>query len=170
MPTFARSCTLAALAVLASGSADASDDQWRWRVFDREGEALLAMTDADEATDHFGLPLLTCKNKSGNVSVEGEAKENLRIAMAGLIRADEPPWIQVIPDTTPETTTIDVFYSFIDGWRYKFDLQEDHKSFERFKRDGVLEFELGEAVVHEEFNVGLDNVTKFLDICKRPRK
>jgi hypothetical protein len=159
-----------ASAALAFGSAHAKEDEWRWRVSDQEGQALLAKSDIDEATDNLGLPMFTCKDKSGNVTVEGEAKEALRIAIAGLIRADEIPWIQVTPDAEPETTTIDVFYSFIDGWRYKFDIQEDHKSFERFKRDGVLEFKLGEAAVHEEFKVGLENVTKFLDICKRPRK
>jgi hypothetical protein len=159
-----------ASAALALGSAHAKGDEWRWRVSDQEGQALLAKSDTDDATDNLGLPMFTCKDKSGNVTVEGEAKEALRIAMAGLIRADEIPWIQVVPDTAPEITTIDVFYSFVDGWRYKFDIQEDHKSFERFKRDGVLEFKLGEAAVHEEFKVGLENVTRFLDICKRPRK
>ena len=170
MPTPVRKSALLALAALAFGSAHAQENEWRWRVFDREGEALLAMTDTDEATDNFGLPLFTCKDKSGNVNVEGEAKENLRVAMANLLRTNDIPWIQVVPDVAPDTTAIDLYFSFIDGWRYKFDLQEDHKSFERFKRDGVLEFKLGEAVVHEEFKVGVENVSKFLDLCKRPRK
>jgi hypothetical protein len=168
-PTTAlRNCILAGFAVLAAGSADAKDDEWRWRVFDREGEALLGMTDTEEATDNFGLPIFTCKGKSGNVSIEGEAKESLRVAMANVIRVDEIPWIQVMPETTPQTTTLDLLYSFVDGWRYKFDIREEHKWFERFKRDGVLEFKLGEATVHEEFKVGLENVGKFLDLCKSP--
>jgi hypothetical protein len=58
----------------------------------------------------------------------------------------------------------------MDGWRYKFDLSDGHKSFERFKREGVLEFKLGETIVHEEFKVGLESVAKFFNICKRPRK
>ena len=164
--------TIATVAIVALGfavgSARAKNDEWRWRVSDQEGQAVLAKSDTDEATDNLGLPMFTCNDKSGNVTVEGEAKEPLRIAMAGLIQVDEIPWIQVVPDATPETATIDLFYSFIDGWRYKFDIQEDHKSFERFKRDGVLEFKLGGTVVHEEFKVGLENVTKFLDLCKRP--
>ena len=159
---------LAALFLLASGSAYSEEGEVRWRVFDQEGEALLVITDTDEATDHFGLPMFSCKHKSGNVNVEGEAKENLRVAMASLIRTDQTPWIQVIPDANPETTTLNLYFSFIDGWRYKFDFSDDHKSFERFKRDGVLEFKLGETTVHEEFKVGLENVTKFLDLCKRP--
>jgi hypothetical protein len=157
-------------AALLFGSAYAMEGEWRWRVFDPEGEAILAMTDTDEATDNFGLPLFTCKDKSGNLNVEGQAKENLRVAMANLIRADETPWIRVVPDVAPESATIDLYFSSIDGWRYKFNLQEDHKSLDRFKRDGVLEFKLGDAFVHEEFKVGLENVARFLELCRRPRK
>jgi hypothetical protein len=170
MLTSARKLALAALAALASGSAGAQKEESRWRVFDQEGEALLAIANTDEATDHFGLPIFTCKDKSGHVNVEGEAKENLRSAMANLIRADEIPSIQVLPDAAAETTTIDLFFSYMDGWRYKFDLESDHKSFERFKRDGVIDFKLGQVTIHEEFKVGLESVTKFLDLCERPRK
>jgi hypothetical protein len=162
--------TLIALTAAVSGTARAQDSEIRWRVFDQGDTALLAIADTDEATDNFGLPVLSCKSKLGSVEIEGEAKENLRFAMADLIRADETPWIQVLPDTAPETTTIDVFFSFIDGWRYKFNITDDHKSFDRFKRDGVLDFKLGKAMVHEEFKVGLVNVTKFLDLCKRPAR
>jgi hypothetical protein len=156
--------------MLASGSADARGDEVRWRAFDLEGQALLAIADTDEGTDHFGLPLLSCKDKSGLVTVEGEAKQNLRVAMADMIRADGTPGIQVVPDTAPNTTTLDLFFSFLDGWRYKFDLAVDHTSFERFKGEGVLEFKLGEVTIHEEFKVGLENVGKFLDLCKPPSK
>jgi hypothetical protein len=106
----------------------------------------------------------------GTVSIEGEAKENLRLAMADLIRNDQTPWIQVLPDVKPETTSIDLLFSFIDGWRYRFNLQENHKAFERFKNEGVIEFKLGDAAVHEEFKVGLDNVGKFLELCKPQSK
>jgi hypothetical protein len=156
--------------VLASGSANAQGGEVRWRVFDLEGQALLAIADTNEGTDHFGLPLFSCKDKSGLVTVEGEAKQNLRFAMADLIRADGTPGIRVAPDTAPDTTTLDLFFSFLDGWRYKFNLAADHTSFERFKREGVLEFKLGEVAIHEEFKVGLENVGKFLDLCKPPSK
>jgi hypothetical protein len=95
---------------LASAADHANGDETRWRVYDREGESLLAISDTDEATDSFGLPLFTCKDKSGSVGVEGEAKENLRVAMIDRIRSDAPPWIQVMPETMPETTTLDLFF------------------------------------------------------------
>ena len=161
---------LVALIAAVSGTAHAQDNEIRWRVFDQGDAALLVIADTDDATDNLGLPVLSCKSKFGSVEIEGEAKENLRFAMADLIRADETPWIQVLPDTAAETTTIDVFFSFIDGWRYKFIIGDDHKSFDRFKREGVLEFKLGKAMVHEEFKVGLVNVTKFLELCERPAR
>ena len=166
-----RRCLLAGCVVLSSSSGRAAGDEVRWRVFDEAGESLLVIADTDEATDNFGLPALSCKDGMGAVSVEGEAKENLRLQMASLIRADQAPWIQVLPDTGPQTTSIDLFYSFIDGWRYKFMLQADHKAFERFQSEGVLEFKLGDAAIHEEFKVGLENVGKFLALCKpQPKK
>ncbi len=85
--------------------------------------------------------------------------------MSEMIKTDQAPWIKVAPDVNPESATIDLFYSFIDGWRYKFGIQVDHKMFERFKREGVIDFKLGRAEVHEEFKVGLDNIGKFLDLC-----
>jgi hypothetical protein len=156
---------IAALTLLASRAAFANDDEARWRFFDQGTDALLVIADSDEPGDAFVLPLLSCKQKSGLVTIEGEAKENIRAAMAEMIRGDQAPLISVAPDTNPDTTTVDLFYSFIDGWRYKFDLQSDHKMFERFKRDGIIDFKFGKAEVHEEFKVGLDSVSKFLDRC-----
>ena len=153
--------------VLSSGPGHSADENVRWRVFDRDGEALLVISDTDEASDDFGLPALSCRKGTGTVNIEGEAKESLRIAMADAIRADKPPWIQVVPDTKPETTSIDLYFSFVDGWRYKFNLQQDHKAFERFGRDGVIEFKLGRAAVHEEFKTGVESALKFLELCKR---
>ena len=167
IPASIPNCAVVAVALLAAGSANAKDDEWRWRVFDREGEALLAIGKTDGATDYFGLPIFSCKDKSGNVSVEGEAKESLRVAMADLIQIDEAPWIEVMPDSTPPATTIDLFYSMIDGWRYKFDLSADYKSFEQFMQNGVIEFKLGQVTVHEEFKVGLESITEFFNLCKR---
>jgi hypothetical protein len=161
---------LTALFSLTCVSASAKEGEVRWRVFDQLDQALLVIADTDEATDSFGSPMFSCTKKSGNVNVEGEAKENLRVAMANLIRANETPWIQVMPDTASRAATVDLVFSEIDGWRYKFGLSAGHKSFERFKRDGVIEFKLGKATVHEEFKAGLENIVKFFDLCERPRK
>jgi hypothetical protein len=157
----------ATLIALASNTANADDNEVRWRVFDEGGEALLAIVDTDEPTDNLGVPLLSCKDGMGAVNIEGVANEKLRVAMAEMMRADVVPEIQVIPDATPGATSIELFYSYAgEGWRYKFLLQENHAAFERFRREGVLEFKLGDAAIHEEFKVGLENVGKFLELCK----
>jgi hypothetical protein len=171
MPISAAGCFLAAFAVLASGAADANEDQWHWRALDQGDDALLVISNGQEGTDYFGLPLLYCKKDTGAVEVEGEAKENLRFAMADLIRADGIPLIQVMPEATPAgDTTLDLHVNMLDGWRYKFQLSANHKAFESFKETGVIEFKLGDVTVHEEFKVGLESVAKFFDLCKRPGK
>ena len=164
-------CVLAALAVVTMATAEATEDV-RWRAFDQGDSALLAISDGDEATDHFGLPLLSCKKGIGVVEVEGEAKEHLRVAMANLIRGDETPLVRVLPDAHSEANmnTINLLFTFVDGWRYKLDLTTDHGAFARLRREGVLDFAVGTASVHEEFKVGLENVGKFLDLCKSKGK
>jgi hypothetical protein len=116
--------------------------------------------------------MLSCNDGMGAVNVEGEANEKLRVAMAGMIRANEAPEIQVLPDATPGAASLELFHSFAgNGWRYKFLLQQNHQAFERFRREGVLEFKLGDAAIHEEFKVGLESVGKFLELCKpQPKK
>jgi hypothetical protein len=165
LATLSKCCAISACIGLASGSIQANANEARWRLFDQGTDALLAIADTDEPGDAFGLPLLSCTQKTGFVNIEGEAKEGIRTVMAEMIRNDQAPWISVVPDATPESATIDLFYSFIDGWRYKFGVQVSHKMFERFRRDGVIDFKFGKAAVHEEFKVGLDNVGKFLDLC-----
>ncbi|WP_157644282.1 hypothetical protein [Bradyrhizobium sp. WSM2793] len=165
LATAMKRCALSACIGLAFGSPQANADEARWRLFDQGTDALLAIANTDEPGDAFGMPLLSCPRKSGFVSIEGEAKEEMRAVMSEMIKTDQAPWIKVAPDVNPESATIDLFYSFIDGWRYKFGIQVDHKMFERFKREGVIDFKLGRAEVHEEFKVGLDNIGKFLDLC-----
>lgn len=156
---------LAAVIALVAGTAYAEDD-WRWRLFDQGDEALLAIANNDSPGDAFGLPMLSCRQKSNNVIVEGEAKENLRIAMADLIRTDETPTVKVQPAAESDIGTLDLFFSFIDGWRYKFNLRADHDAFARFGREGVIDFKVGTANVHEEYKVGLENIGRFLDLCR----
>jgi hypothetical protein len=171
MPISAAGCLLAAFAILASGSADANEDELRWRALDQGDDALLVISNGQEGTDYFGLPLLSCKKNAGAMEVEGEAKENLRFAMADLVRADGIPLIQVMPEATSAgDTTLDLHINMLDGWRYKFQLSANHKAFESFKETGVIEFKLGDVTVHEEFKVGLESVAKFFDLCKRPGK
>ncbi|HXH44582.1 MAG TPA: hypothetical protein VNK51_12135 [Bradyrhizobium sp.] len=170
LATLTRRCALSACMGLSSGSMQANADEARWRLFDQGADVLLAIADTDEPGDAFGMPLLSCPRKSGFVSIQGEANEGLRVAMAEMIKTDQAPWISVVPDAKPESATIDLFYSFIDGWRYRFDIQVNHKMFERFKRDGMIDFKLGKVEVHEKYKAGLDNVGKFLDLCASSTK
>ncbi|MDN3276288.1 hypothetical protein QWJ07_18635 [Frankia sp. RB7] len=165
IPELTKICALLVCLGFSSGSAEAHAVDMRWRLFDQGTDALLAIADSDEPGDAFGLPFLHCKQRSGLITIEGDAKENIRAAMAEMIRSDQAPWISVTPDTNPETTTIDLSYSFMDGWRYRFALQSSHNMFERFRREGIIDFKFGKAQAHEEFQVGLDNVSKFLDLC-----
>jgi hypothetical protein len=160
-----------ACALLTIATAEATEDV-RWRAFDQADGALLAISDGDEATDHFGLPLLSCKKGTDGARIEGEAKERLRIAMANLIRGDKTPLVWVLPDAKSEANmkTIDLFFTFVDGWRYKLDLTVDHGALVRLRREGVLDFTVGAASVHEEFKVGLESVDRFLDLCKSKGK
>jgi hypothetical protein len=105
-----RDCVLVASAVPTIATAEATEDV-RWRAFDQGDGALLAISDGDEATDHFGLPLLSCKKGIGVVEIQGEAKERLRIAMANLIRGDKTPLVWVLPDAKSEANmkTIELF-------------------------------------------------------------
>jgi len=162
---------LAGFALLSIAAVDAAEDV-KWRAFDQGDGALLAISDGDEATDHFGLPLLSCKKGIGVVGIEGDAKERLRIAMANMIRGDKTPLVRILPDAKSETNlkTIDLFFTFVDGWRYKLDLTIDHGALARLRREGVLDFAVGAASVHEEFKVGLENVDRFLDLCKSKGK
>jgi hypothetical protein len=158
---------------LAACASDAKEDEWRWRVLDQEDEALLVISDANGG-DHFGLPLLSCKKNTGAVEVEGEARENLRFAMADLLRADGVPWIRAMPESASVgeagDTTLDLHINMLDGWRYKFLLSADHRAFERFRRSGEIEFKLGAVAVHEEFKAGLESAGKFFDLCKKSEK
>jgi len=149
--------------VLASGLAGARADEKRWRMFGQETELLLAIADTDEP-GHV-LPQFSCTRAVGFIDVYGEAREDLRIAMAEFVRTGQPPLIHVQPDLYHIDPIFDLTFSH-EGWRYKYSLIGSDEAFERFKREGVLEFKLGKVLVHEEFKVGLDDVGKFVDLCK----
>jgi len=150
--------------VLASAPATVRADEKRWRVFDQGAEVFLAIAGSDQP-DQFDLPELSCTRAMGIISVYGEAKENLRIAMAELIRTGQAPSIQMLPNVGDKIAPfVDLSFSY-DGWRYRYALIAVHEAFERFKREGVLEFKLGTILVREEFNAGLENINKFFDLC-----
>jgi hypothetical protein len=157
------SCALSICIVFASSLAGARADEKRWRMFGQETELLLAIADTDEP-GHV-LPQFSCTRAVGFIEVYGEAREDLRIAMAEFVRTGQRPVIQVQPDLYHIDPIVDLIFSH-EGWRYKYSLIGSDEAFERFRREGVLEFKLGKVLVHEEFKVGLDDVGKFVDLCK----
>jgi hypothetical protein len=160
-----RRCGFAAFAVLAFGSMSAAADDRRWRVFEEADRALLAASRSDEPTDDLGSPFFRCQRKSGTVVVEGTANQELRDAVADLIRSDGYPQVDLLP---AGSTLLNVSYSEMgSNWQYSFELEAVGKTFDEFKRTGRFTFNVGSTVVREEFKVGLENVAKFQMICKR---
>jgi hypothetical protein len=162
---------LSALSFLACASAYAQDGEDRWRMFETDNkEAQLLIVDTDEATDAIGSPRFWRVAGSGQIDVRGVARETHRNAIADLIRSDQYPRIELSPAGPDNSAFLELSYSDISGWEYKFGLSAAGPPFEQFKRTGTLDFKIAETWLHEEFKVGLDAVAKFQAFCKRPSK
>ena len=147
--------TLIALMVSACATEHARGDEARWRL----------------GTDAFGSPLFRCKRGSGLIEAEGATNPDLRTAMADMIRSDKYPLVQLLPAATDNVSLLTFSYSEADeGWRFGFSLQAVGITFEEFKRTGQLAFKAGTKVIRAEFKAGIENATRFQDICKRPPK
>jgi hypothetical protein len=157
-------------ALPAFASASSAADERRWRVFEQADGALLAASHSDEATDDVGSPSFRCKAKSGTIVVTGDAGQELRNAVADLLRSNDYPQVEMVPPSPFESTLLSVSYSEAGSvWEYSFELQADEAAFDAFKRSGRLTFKIGKTVVREEFKTGLENVAKFQSICARPK-
>ena len=161
-----------ALGLLVAGSMPAAADNRRWRVFEQTDGAILAVSSTDEASDDLGSPFFRCQKNSGRIEVQGTASRDLRNTMADLIRSGGYPSITVLPGAGPhDSVVLDLLYSEMGGdWDYKFDLQANVPAVEEFRRTGRLEFKLGPTLVREEFKIGVGNIGRFVDLCKRPPK
>ncbi|UQR62671.1 hypothetical protein LRP30_39030 [Bradyrhizobium sp. C-145] len=155
---------------LSFGPPQANADETRWRFFDQNGRALLAITDTDEATDAIGSPSFDCAAGSDRVEVRGDANKALRRAIGNVISADQYPKVNVAPFEKESFVMLSVSYSEISGWQYGFDLPVSSPQFERFKQTGVLEFKLAGTAVREGSKVGLDAAAKFQAFCKQQSK
>ncbi|MGJ5150929.1 MULTISPECIES: hypothetical protein [unclassified Bradyrhizobium] len=164
-------CGLRAASALAAfaSAAWAADDQ-RWRIFEQDGGALLSPSHSDEATDDVGSPSFRCKAKSGTIAVTGDAGQELRNAVADLLRSNGYPQVEMVPASRFGQALLSVSYSEAGSvWEYSFELEADAPAFDAFKRSGRLTFKVGKTVVREEFKAGLENVAKFQSICARPK-
>ncbi len=162
---------LGALSFLTCVSAGAQEGVERWRMFETDNkEAQLLIADTDLGTDAIGSPRFWCVSGSGNIDVRGVAGEAHRNAIADLIRSDQYPIVDFKPEGPDSHSLLELAYSEVTGWEYKFDLSAAGPPFEQFTRTGMLDFKIGETWLHEEFKVGLDAAVKFQAFCKRPSK
>ena len=162
-------CGLAATAAVAMSSAVTAEDDRRWRIFEDGDKVLLSASHTDEPSDDLGSPFFRCERKSGTITIEGTASQELRNAMAGLIRSNGYPQANLIPPSSLGPALLTLSYSEMGGnWQYGFSFLAAEPAFNDFAHTGRLTFKVGSAVVQEEFKVGLDNVAKFQAICKRP--
>jgi hypothetical protein len=161
---------LIALFLPACVSAHAQEGVDRWRFSENEGKAMLVIADTDQGTDAFGSPLFRCEKGSGRVEIEGSAKEALRRTIGNFITVDKYPDVELLPAGSGYSDLLTISYSEMYGWRYGFAMSAVETPFEQFKRTGMLDFKLGDTLVHEEFTIGLDAVAKFQDYCRRPSK
>ncbi len=104
------------------------------------------------------------------IHVGGDAKQDLRTAMADVIRADEYPRLHLFPFDSDYISLLSLSYSEMRGWQYAFDVPAIGPSFDEFKRTGQFTFKMGTTVIAEEFTTGLESAVKFQDVCKQPPK
>jgi hypothetical protein len=158
------------LFALISAAVAAGDAEERWRIYEGDNEVFLSITTTEGGTDDFGSPYFQCRRGSGTIQVGGTAKQDLRAAIADVIRADEYPLLHVFPIDSGDVSLLSFSYSEMRGWQYGFELPAIGRSFDEFKRTGQLTFKVGTTVVTEEFNTGLESAARFQDICKQPPK
>ncbi len=172
MRLIAEGATLATLSLLMAlaafpGTSVAADER-RWRIFEQDGGALLAPSHSDDATDDIGSPSFRCQTKSGTVVVAGEASQELRNAVANLLRSNDYPQVELVPPSSLAPALLNVSYSEMNSvWEYGFSLEAKEPAFDTFKLTGRLTFKVGNTVIREEFKTGLENVAKFQSICAR---
>jgi hypothetical protein len=92
--------------------------------------------------------------------------EQEREAFADLIRKNGYPQAQLIPPERDGASLIDILYSDMTGWQYKFTLPADALAFSNFVRTGVFEFKIGEFLIRTEFTPGLENAPRFQRACR----
>jgi hypothetical protein len=147
------------------GSAQAAEGDVQWRVSDQGHEALLVSADSD-ATDNFGALLFHCRKGSGRATAEGDMGDDLRTTIATMILHDEDPAVTMEP-ADPSAIGVEAFTG-MTGWHYRFSLDAAGPAFQEFGRTGNFRFKIGDSSVSSDFKVGLENVRKFQDLCKRP--
>jgi hypothetical protein len=156
---------LVASVALCSVNGMSAEGDVQWRMSGEGDEALLA-TSESEGTDNFGPLMFRCKKGSGNAVAEGDMSEDLRRTVAAIILRDEEPNITMVPEDS--SAFGGEFFTGMNGWRYRLQLSVTGPAFQQFERTGNFRFKLGDSSVASDFKVGLENVRKFQEFCKRP--
>jgi hypothetical protein len=159
---------LIALIVAAHGTVHAQEGEVRWRVFDQVDTVLLVIADSD-ATDNLGSPLFECKKASGMATAEGDMSDDMRSIVAAQMIDDEAANIDLMPSDS-SARNFSFLFSYMTGWRYRFDLSVTGPAFEQLKRIGSFEFRVADTVVRKEFKENLESVAKFQELCKSQLK
>ncbi|UFZ01532.1 hypothetical protein LQG66_19600 [Bradyrhizobium ontarionense] len=146
--------------------AEAAEDEVRWRVIEDADSALLVIA-ADDATDNIGSPSFECKKALGYATASGDTNDSVRRAIGSIILNDKEPGITMVPEDNT-VSTVDVDFSYVSGWRYRFVLSVTGPAFEELKRTGTFEFKVGDAALKSKFDVGLKNVARFQELCRLP--
>ena len=152
--------------LVTASHAEAGDDEVRWRVIEDGDNALLVIA-ADDATDNIGSPSFECKKALGYATARGDVNDGVRRAMGSIILNDEEPGIAMVPEDNT-VSTVDVDFSYVSGWRYRFVLSVTGPAFDELKRTGTFEFKVADAVLKSKFDVGLKNVARFQELCRLP--
>jgi len=94
--------------------------------------------------------------------------DDLRRTVAELILRDRELALNLMPEDP--SAQVEAFFSGMTGWRYRIQLSVTGPAFEQLKRTGAFQFKIDETFVRDEFKVGLENVSKFQELCKSQPK
>jgi hypothetical protein len=147
-------------------SALATEGELRWRIRESGDHLVLAVAETDGGTDDLGNLYFSCTRAVGRINVISHLGDDERVAVADVIRAGKYPTIELGGDTD-KSAVLAVQHSDMDGWQISFDVAATGRAFDRFAAQGLFEFKVGQANVRADFKVGLDQVAKFQNACRK---
>lgn len=148
------------------GLAGAQDGEWRWRLSADENVLTLYIA-AYEATDDIGSPTLTCRKGSKSVKVSGHMNKALQRAVAHAIVNDVYPMAEPVPDGRDGGGLLEINFSEMDGWTYAFEMPIGAQAFVPLRETGMLSFNFNGALIESGQTVGIEEIAKFQDACRR---
>ncbi len=150
--------------VLSYASVCIGEDGWQWRINKLDdGRLLLAFSEFEAGDDMSGRSYY-CKPASGSIEVHGSTDKKQREVFADLIRTNSYPTVQL----EREGSLLELSYSDVDGWEFRFEIAADGAAFDKFKKTGQFGFKIGTLVVNDRTaKAGLDKVSEFQAACRK---